>query len=137
MQYGQRKLQRSMTEMRRSCIGRPSVSRTPVGRGQARDPVSVDGSFIGSPRVEIELAPRGILRGPRRQLDETVRAEQRNEIARAARGRGSPSAWRRRCVKPHRQEEPQRRLQRMRGSELRGLRRGRARTMAAASAGTT
>ena len=35
MQYGQRKLQRSMTEMRRSRSGRPSVSRgaaAPSGR---------------------------------------------------------------------------------------------------------
>jgi len=36
MQYTQRKLQRSVTEMRRSCIERPSVSRSVPPRKQAR-----------------------------------------------------------------------------------------------------
>ena len=66
MQYGQRKLHRSMTEMRRSWIGRPSRSRTaPTGRQRrSRSALSVS-SCMASPPVERRDVPRRAVRaGP-------------------------------------------------------------------------
>src|SRR5579864_6305603 len=100
MQYGQRKLQRSITEMRRSRIGRARVSRGAARRlrgtmTSGADILQVwDGRRALAIGVKGELSPsrpakqardEALLVGirPRGQLDEAVGTGEPREVARA------------------------------------------------------
>ena len=112
MQYGQRKLQRSMTEMRRSWIGRRSVSTRPA-RADGRRAERRFRACVHRAHQRIEARHESFRKrvGARRQFDESVGAGERGEIARAVGGAGSAE------VRPqssllelHRQVERERRL---------------------------
>src|SRR5271170_8030945 len=80
MQYGQRKLHRSVTEMRRSCNGRPSVSRVPApGSAATLSVVRLMGGRL--PAVQPGDEPFAETGRTRRQLDKAVGVRQRAEIA--------------------------------------------------------
>ena len=101
-----------MTEMRRSCIGRPSRSRGRCRRAEAALRAAVVDRRSCSPAVERGQVPGGIIRGARAAI-------RRNRRCRAARrnrpSRGSAAAWRRgperrTALELHGQEIRQRRL---------------------------
>src|SRR4051794_28521547 len=82
MQYGQRKLQRSITEIRRSWMGRRSAS---TGARPAVSGMTVASRLIASPGKEPGNVSLRIRVRARRQLDEPIGAGERGEIAGAVR----------------------------------------------------
>src|ERR1700731_2861486 len=151
MQYGQRKLHRSMTEMRRSRTGRASVSRgtgsafrgtmtcrvdmvfqsmrTAAGKGYRSK-----GALTGSrPAIDPRHEPPGIGVGARRQLDKTTRPGERREVPGAVGGSGhGPGPPPVVLLEAHRQEVRERWRHRHGRSERDAFRRGRILTEAAA-----
>src|ERR1700722_2319538 len=91
MQYGQRKLQRSMTEMRRSRIGRSKVSR---GRRSCSRGMTVSDGGMGPkllPPVEAGDKSLRVGVGARRKFHKAVGACERRKITGAiGRRRGCP-----------------------------------------------
>src|SRR5262245_38589142 len=64
MQYGQRKLQRSITEMRRSCSARPRVSTGTVEPPSATMRPSVAEAIVSHHRYSRVTKPLGQVLGP-------------------------------------------------------------------------
>jgi len=83
MQYGQRKLHRSMTEMRKSCSGRPSGR---AGVADHEDDERWNSLHLPAVHGGDEAFRVGI--GTRRKLDEAVGAGKTREITRTVGGRG-------------------------------------------------
>src|SRR5271156_2221387 len=93
MQYGQRKLHRSVTEMRRSRNGRPSVSRVPApGSAATLSVVTLIGARL--PAIQPGDEPFAETGRTRWQLDKAIGVRQRAEITGAVgrAGRGPRAA---------------------------------------------
>src|SRR6185436_11973961 len=86
MQYGQRKLQRSMTEMRRSWMGRRNASSG--GLPMAESGTIFSRGSMASPTIETRHEALRVRVRTGRQFDETLRARKGREITRAIRGAG-------------------------------------------------
>src|SRR6267143_7246990 len=147
MQYGQRKLHRSMTEMRRSRTGRESGSR---GAGSAFSGTMTSRLDMGfqsmrtaggkgyrskgsRPAIDPRHEPLGVGVGARRQLDKTTRPGERREVPGAVGGSGhGPGPPPVVLLEAHRQEVRERWRNRHGRSERDALRRRRILTEAAA-----
>src|ERR1700722_6917303 len=102
MQYGQRKLHRSMTEMRKSCKGRPSRSSGFCAPRMSWITLLMDGR---SPAVHAGDEALGVGVGPGRQFHEAVGARETQKIARSVRRpRSRPRATPVIMLDRHRQE---------------------------------